>query len=162
MTTPAYPEDLLPLPQLNEYALQPVDNTITTETSTGLTIQRLAAPNAPTRMTAVWRITSLEAAMLEGWWNYTGLGYWTMPIDTPNGYSTHTVRFIGKLGNRHPYGQGTWEIQAAVEVRARSEVTSEQMAVLLDYPITDLEGGVAIASATPWHPYILQTYTNLG
>lgn len=71
-----------------------------------------------------------------------------------------------KLVYREPHVVALCELSPTPHVTLRSEwievdLTEEQLAVLALYSITDLEGGAAIASATPWHPYILQAYTNL-
>lgn len=127
---PTYPATL-PLPQLQSYQLDPVDNTIRSEMSTGLVIQRRIAPNAPTRMSATWRLSAAELALLEGWLEHeVGTGYFTMPVSVPLGLLDHSVRVLGRLGGYRKLSANYWECSATVEIRRAQTLSAEEVAVL--------------------------------
>lgn len=136
MTLPAYPSDL-PYPQLRPYTLQPVDNTIGTEMSKGLFVQRERAPNAPTKMTAVWRVRGDVAALLEGWLKHH-LGYWTMNVQVPLGLLEHQVQVVGRLRSMNLIGKDSWEYSATVLVRQAETLSAEAVDVIAEFGIDDV------------------------
>ena len=121
MAIPSYP-DVLPLPLLGSSTFNKQSNILRTEMNSGRARQRRRFLKTPSYMAAKWQLSSLNAALFEGFYEYDlkDSDWFLLKIPTPSGLVEREVRFVSSpLENYRPIGSGKWQYEAKIEIKDR-------------------------------------------
>lgn len=149
ISTVFYPSEVLPLPLLASFGYEHGNSIVRTEMDSGAARQRRRFLNAPSLMRATWSLLDDEFALLEGWLMHQvsdGADWFQMPVKTPLGMVSYDVRFTKAPGRIRPVSHNRWEVGAELEVRRRSVLDADLVAVLAGIPYQLDEWAVVLAS----------------
>lgn len=137
---PAWPEDLLPYPVLDTWALTPKPATIRTDDGLpGLPQARQRSRNSTTEVPAEWELSATEAAILDGFFRHRGKDgaqWFSFPIVQAIGAVDTMVRFLGEADWTPRSGGGRWAVSASLEIRERSVLTAAEVTEqIADWPV---------------------------
>lgn len=133
MSNPTWPSSL-PVPLSSGYALEPQPATIRTDMESGPARVRRIQTAAPTNVTAVVRVTALQLAVIEAWYeqiiNY-GASWFDMPLQNGLGKQVWTVQFVEPYKPSRVADSLLWDVALKLQVRNPPRMTPAQLAPYL-------------------------------
>lgn len=126
----------LPLPTVQNYAVQPGDAVVRTDMEAGLARQRRRFTDVPSIIGVRWLFTRNQFAVFEAWFKlYAKEGAEFFDIDLLGGIgiTTHTARFTRQFDAKLFNGL-FWEVTSQLEIRERPTLDAEAMEILLENP----------------------------
>ena len=126
----------LPLPTVENYAVQPGDAVVRTDMEAGLARQRRRFTDVPSIIGVRWLFTRNQFAVFEAWYKlYAKEGAEFFDIDLLGGIgiTTHTARFTRQFDAKLFNGL-FWEVTSQLEIRERPTLDDEALEILLENP----------------------------
>lgn len=148
-TTLDYPEDVLPLPTFDGYAIDPQDPVNRTDMEQGPARQVLLYTAVPEGIPVRFRFTQWEYAVFRSWIKHKanfGAAWFNITLLTGLGMVSHEVRFYGQGNSPYkavPQRGGWWVVTTRFEVRDSPDLSEEALDVAL---VEDIPGLIAIVN----------------
>lgn len=146
MSLLAWP-DVLPLPLIDGYEIEPGEGVNATDMEAGPARQRLVYTQVPDDIRVRWLMTSTEYGVFESWYRYRanrGAVWFTMPLSAGLGIDTHEVRFIGQVRTAKA-SPIYWRVSATLQARDKPLLTEGTLDLAL--AVGDLDGLIAASGS---------------
>lgn len=141
-----WPSNVLSLPTIGGYGIEPQEGVLRTDMESGPARQRRRWTTSPTNFPVVFKFTRYQLAIFEGWYyNFgaEGAAWFNIPLMSGLGLVTHEARFKGQYKsapwNRSDDGNAEWwRVTTTLEIRNRPVLDAGATAIVLDSDIAEL------------------------
>ncbi|RKT75617.1 hypothetical protein BJ925_3673 [Rahnella aquatilis] len=117
-----YPDDYLPMPIQEGYALKPVSPLLRTDLTSGRARQRRLYTSTPSQAQVSWLFLESEAQLFEVWFRDAisdGAAWFNANLRSPLGVESYVCRFVDIYDGPIITGGKYWEFTATLELWER-------------------------------------------
>lgn len=117
-----YPDEYLPMPLQEGYALKPVSPLLRTDLTSGRARQRRLYTSTPSQAQVSWLFLESEAQLFEAWFRDAisdGAAWFNANLRTPLGVESYVCRFVDIYDGPIITGGKYWEFTATLELWER-------------------------------------------
>ena len=125
--------DKLPLPTIEDYAIQPGDAIVRTDMEAGSARQRRRFTSIPSRVQVRWLMSQIQFALFEAWYRWEakeGGAWFEVTLLNGVGLTPQQARFTQPFQAQLITGT-LWEIRTELEIRERRVLRQDALALLL-------------------------------
>ncbi len=141
-----WPENVLGLPTVNGYGIEPQEGVARTDMDSGPARQRRRWTATPTRFPAEFRFNRYQLAIFESWYEHDGAqgaNWFNITLLVGIGLVEHEARFLGQykavpFNSSDKANAEIWRVTTTLEVRERPMLDAGALAIALDSDLATL------------------------